>query len=684
MLLALATLVVAGLSSSNTEGQARGRQHRLRGQLGLPATRQVEQIPAFWRRMRWLVANRDPYTVGTVLAMLWDEGVEQFAELDSAEHAEDGVLGQVLAWYVDEAQRLTAAGELPVVSDRLAALFRSLPFLKLELVWASTDQAFNLRDSLPVAVKLERLDALMKRVIKDASIHAYHSPYSRAEEVGARGQFIRDAEMRSGEDWIPRVTAVERVRPRYDLREGLSFDLLDPRSDLAGIFMPLGTLVPTDIHDKLAFESVARVLGGPAPEGIIIGRPARNKTTVISQDGGAVSKGDVRWIDSFFRGPGNLDGYRSELGPVINRRGQGLPDLAEWTAPIESAKIDPDYDPVREQELYDLFMDVMEIFMRREQVGARAQTVGNVFPHLLELVRGGRIRNLGALTLDEAYEIAIRDQISLITESVAVEIGILPSWDEDLANSQERLVVTYEDGARIVEITGTEALKREGLRAGHCVGKEVHGHPEALREGRVRAFSYRAPPYVDEGGVLQPGKPKATLEVRNDPQGLFQTTAGGIQGPANGPIYDDDARQRLAPFMADLRGVPMRFPPEHNAFSHADINRLWPNMPTRGYKDEEWLFKLVVHEDQELDDDQEQLVDELQASFTNRVLELLWQNFPDSGADADTDAYLAVAGLLGHGVGLWEHREPWHADLESIVEADREMRRLMDELEGGL
>ena len=52
MLLALATLVVAGLSSANNAGQARGRQHRLRGQLGLQVVRELPSTQARLERVR--------------------------------------------------------------------------------------------------------------------------------------------------------------------------------------------------------------------------------------------------------------------------------------------------------------------------------------------------------------------------------------------------------------------------------------------------------------------------------------------------------------------------------------------------------------------------------------------------------------------------------------------------------
>ena len=97
----------------------------------------------------------------------------------------------------------------------------------------------------------------------------------------------------------------------------------------------------------------------------------------------------------------------------------------------------------------------------------------------------------------------------------------------------------FSDGASIIEILTTSAMRHEGADMGHCIGTEKWGHPEDLRAGRVRVFSYRRP---DE-------KPRATLEVSNE-AGL---PTRDLQGPYNGPIPGDEARIRMAWFAYETR-----------------------------------------------------------------------------------------------------------------------------------
>ena len=98
---------------------------------------------------------------------------------------------------------------------------------------------------------------------------------------------------------------------------------------------------------------------------------------------------------------------------------------------------------------------------------------------------------------------------------------------------------SFSDGASIVEILTTLGLKHNGQDMRHCVGTEKWGHPEALRSGRVRVFSYLRPD----------GEPQATWEAANE-RGLPTTD---LQGPRNGPIPEDEARVRLAWFIYDTR-----------------------------------------------------------------------------------------------------------------------------------
>lgn len=98
----------------------------------------------------------------------------------------------------------------------------------------------------------------------------------------------------------------------------------------------------------------------------------------------------------------------------------------------------------------------------------------------------------------------------------------------------------FSDGDSIIEITTPTSLMQEGASMGHCIGREVHGHPDALRHGKVRVFSYR-----DAQGV-----PQATVEMKTSP-----FVAGEIQGPSNREIDDPLVRVRLAWLLTALRNA---------------------------------------------------------------------------------------------------------------------------------
>jgi hypothetical protein len=104
-------------------------------------------------------------------------------------------------------------------------------------------------------------------------------------------------------------------------------------------------------------------------------------------------------------------------------------------------------------------------------------------------------------------------------------------------------VVSFTDGAQIVEILTPTGLAWEGAHMHHCVGRDDVGHPRLLERGQVRIFSYRDPE----------GKPLATIEVENDSDTFPAWQTRDLQGPHNGPITTLEARVRLGTFLFELR-----------------------------------------------------------------------------------------------------------------------------------
>ena len=96
----------------------------------------------------------------------------------------------------------------------------------------------------------------------------------------------------------------------------------------------------------------------------------------------------------------------------------------------------------------------------------------------------------------------------------------------------------------------------------------------------------------------------------------------------------------------------------------------------RHYEQSEWLEFLTGCDDQPED------VKALQSEFEERIADLLCL---DPWIDIDPDpveiAYLAFASIVGHGIGLWEEREPYHADLEVAILADPVAVELAQRLE---
>ena len=101
------------------------------------------------------------------------------------------------------------------------------------------------------------------------------------------------------------------------------------------------------------------------------------------------------------------------------------------------------------------------------------------------------------------------------------------------------LRATFSDGASIVELLTPRALSFEGDAMHHCIGTEGHGYPQMIRDGRMRAFSYRNPE----------GKPQATWAVKGED--MMETL--DLQGPWNRKIRDPDAKRRLPIFMHRMR-----------------------------------------------------------------------------------------------------------------------------------
>tara|TARA_R100001086_G_C11771693_1_gene241020 strand:+ start:399 stop:710 length:312 start_codon:yes stop_codon:yes gene_type:complete len=96
----------------------------------------------------------------------------------------------------------------------------------------------------------------------------------------------------------------------------------------------------------------------------------------------------------------------------------------------------------------------------------------------------------------------------------------------------------------------------------------------------------------------------------------------------------------------------------------------------RQYEQSEWFEFLTGC------DDHPEYVKALQAEFEERIADLLCL---DQWIDIDPDpveiAYLAFSSIMGHGIGLWEEREPYHADLEVAILADSQIVGIAHRLE---
>jgi hypothetical protein len=95
----------------------------------------------------------------------------------------------------------------------------------------------------------------------------------------------------------------------------------------------------------------------------------------------------------------------------------------------------------------------------------------------------------------------------------------------------------------------------------------------------------------------------------------------------------------------------------------------------REYEMEEWLEFLTGS------DNQPDYAKETQQKFQDRVEALVEEHLTDQYPDLKEVAYLSYASLAGHGIGLWEEREDWHAAFEKIVKNDKPLNDLFQTLE---
>jgi hypothetical protein len=105
---------------------------------------------------------------------------------------------------------------------------------------------------------------------------------------------------------------------------------------------------------------------------------------------------------------------------------------------------------------------------------------------------------------------------------------------------------------------------------------------------------------------------------------------------------------------------------------------------------EEW-FEFLTGGEREMpsgdSEDPEELTEEdyeVQRAYENRIWDLLSEADFDYENEEIPDhfevAFLTWATDMGHGIGLWEEREPWHARFWEIAKVDAELNRLSREL----
>lgn len=171
--------------------------------------------------------------------------------------------------------------------------------------------------------------------------------------------------------------------------------------------------------------------------------------------------------------------------------------------------------------------------------------------HLVDEHRAAPL-NLAAVTPERAlldmklrHEELARDRVRQDRSGLPVELA---------EGVDYRVVTTFKDGAAIWELLSVDALRLESQQMSHCIGQEGHGHPERLRHGLIRVFSYR-----DDSG-----RARATLEVMNtrspEPGSTSYPTID-LQGPHNGALRAPGAVPRMAGLLVALRADDSRNDP---------------------------------------------------------------------------------------------------------------------------
>ena len=104
-------------------------------------------------------------------------------------------------------------------------------------------------------------------------------------------------------------------------------------------------------------------------------------------------------------------------------------------------------------------------------------------------------------------------------------------------------------------------------------------------------------------------------------------------------------------------------------------------MGTR-YDTEDWVVFLSGGGDSDhLRDLQKKFEDRFEAVAEKRFRNSSLGDYWEYADDAQHDAYLAFASIVGHGVGLWEGDEPHHEMLEGAVLKDKKLGEIAQELD---
>jgi hypothetical protein len=518
MLLALATLVVAGLSSANNAGQARGRQHRLRGQLGLPAPGAEEKLPVLWKRLRWILANRDPVALDVVLSLL---PRQISAGLEGDQWKDDAVLGRVIDWMTAQVQRRLAAGQMPWPDDTIASMHARMSEVETGLDWAVDfywDGETPIREHLGQGLDradatginpFGSFDAMMDGLEEEMSVALWRIQNSGLSSDGPDFDPFKQATERTTTTWGPHGTRVHL----HQSSMGWDVDMVQEPSSSgprpAAVFGPQVDRLPGLDLDFYGYRFSWAVVPREDPTGQLP-LPVTLASSEIFMD----------WPYRHVRTAEDVWMMLEDLEEFYGM------DSEEYAFGVKVG------------------IDALILRVRHWQLRTSAEVISDHFLHLLDMARAGAFPALGTMTMDQVFRQVLDDEIENIIEGVEAERGI-GSADDALADSEEHLVVAFSDGAQLIEITGQEAIKREGLKMVHCIGKRKNGHPQMLEQGETRVFSYRD----------TTGKPRGTLEVFNKGADTLamKYPVSQIQGPHNGPITDPDGRKRLLTLSLLLR-----------------------------------------------------------------------------------------------------------------------------------